>query len=1087
MRLGAGIAWWMLFWAGLAGAQELPRAPDPPRTLVPDKPSVERTLPGRLEETEPALYYLKDKQGQLQAVPGFSFETFVDLYKLKNQLEQPEARPVFTVAQLTAGGAAVGDRAELTVQVKIRTEEARWTRVPLRLDQAVLREPAQYEGKGKHFVHYQAGGEGYVAWIEGPAQSEHVLTLKVLVPLVELGDTTRLKLFLPRATAGEVKLTVPLAGAAASVAAGTVSAAAVTGQEATELTVLGPGGDLELSWRAADARSTGPAAALEVVGTILARIDGRSIDSEATLTVRSYGEPFDRFGVRLPREAELVPHPAGSYTVSPRKPAKGSNERLVEVRLPRPTAGPVEVQLTTRRRYDAKSEQWLELGGFEVPEASRQWGHVAVAVVGDWQVLWGPSRGMQRVDQWPERLRYEDVVAGFEYFAQPATLGVRLVPRKTYLGVEPEYVLLVDPDQVKLEAKLRYTIRGAKAFKLDVNLGDWQFDAVEPDYLVSTDAVSVTSAGMLTIPLQQPTTGQVELVLRARRAVAAKSAKLSVSLPQPQVNSLGPAALVVLPADNLELVPDSAAIAGLTRQQVRPSMPLPERQQAPLFYRGEASKAVFAADLVVHPRSVSVEVASQVAIGPAGVQVEQKLSYAIAHEPLERLILDVPRALAVPEKLAFEFQGQALAGVVLPGAAAEGPVHVAVTLPRSCLGSCELVLKYSLGAEPGGGTRTLRVPLVMPAEGNLRSNKLSVTAPPEMSVQPADAAWTPVPEEGQRAKVVLSAAGRVQEVPLAVAVQAATAQPGTFVERLWIQTWLTQSERQDRAVFRLVTDKTQLPLDIPEGAAQGQMLLLVDGQPATLLVAVSGELAVPLPGPGEHTVELRYFFPGGRPARGLLDLKAPHIAGSAWSRRAYWQVVLPPNEHILATPPAFTREYEWGWEGYFWGRRPVMEQAELETWSGASRQESLAQGTNRYLFSTMGKVDGCEVRSASRSSIVLLASGVALVAGLLLIHVPAARHPTSLLVVAAAVFGIGMIYPEPMLLVSQATGLGLALAIVAGLLERAVARRRKVYSPAKSVLEKGSTEAYRTSPSAAGQASTQSAPPAPPATLEWDV
>jgi hypothetical protein len=135
----------------------------------------------------------------------------------------------------------------------------------------------------------------------------------------------------------------------------------------------------------------------------------------------------------------------------------------------------------------------------------------------------------------------------------------------------------------------------------------------------------------------------------------------------------------------------------------------------------------------------------------------------------------------------------------------------------------------------------------------------------------------------------------------------------------------------------------------------------------------------------------------------------------------------------------------------------------------------------------MGKIDRCEFRTAARSSIVLFASGIALLAGLLLIHVPAARHPTSLLAVAVLLFAAGSLFPEPMLLVSQSAGLGLALAIIAGLLEKALSRRRRPHGPGKAVLEKGSTEVFRTLAASPGPASTKSAPAAPPATLEWDV
>ena len=103
-----------------------------------------------LEEVEPPLYYLKDKEGNLQAVPGFKFETFVELYKLKSELEQPERKPRYALQAVSAAGTAGAEYGELTVQVKVLIDSSGWVRVPLRLEQAILSEPVRHEGPGEH-------------------------------------------------------------------------------------------------------------------------------------------------------------------------------------------------------------------------------------------------------------------------------------------------------------------------------------------------------------------------------------------------------------------------------------------------------------------------------------------------------------------------------------------------------------------------------------------------------------------------------------------------------------------------------------------------------------------------------------------------------------------------------------------------------------------------------------------------------------------------------------------------------------------------------------------------------------------------
>jgi hypothetical protein len=102
------------------------------------------------------------------------------------------------------------------------------------------------------------------------------------------------------------------------------------------------------------------------------------------------------------------------------------------------------------------------------------------------------------------------------------------------------------------------------------------------------------------------------------------------------------------------------------------------------------------------------------------------------------------------------------------------------------------------------------------------------------------------------------------------------------------------------------------------------------------------------------------------------------------------------------------------------------------------------------------------------------------VAGLLLIYVPASRHPATLLVLGLVLLAMGLIAPEPTLLLAQAASLGLALTLVAGLLGRSMSgRRRRPASrkePSHVRLEVGSTRTPQRPVLVNGPASTESIP-----------
>jgi hypothetical protein len=187
-----------------------------------------------------------------------------------------------------------------------------------------------------------------------------------------------------------------------------------------------------------------------------------------------------------------------------------------------------------------------------------------------------------------------------------------------------------------------------------------------------------------------------------------------------------------------------------------------------------------------------------------------------------------------------------------------------------------------------------------------------------------------------------------------------------------------------------------------------------------------------------------------------MSLELPRLGREVWVRRMYWQLVLPAHEHLTGGPSGFTGEFRWGWNGYYWGRQPLLSQAQLESWVGLARRPGppardveiettsrAAGNVNGYLFSAYGHVEGCELRTAGRTWIVLAASAAALVAGLLLIYVPRTRHPASLLVSAVVLVAMGTLYPEPALLVAQAAVLGLVLALAAGVMALVVARRHR--------------------------------------------
>jgi len=423
----------------------------------------------------------------------------------------------------------------------------------------------------------------------------------------------------------------------------------------------------------------------------------------------------------------------------------------------------------------------------------------------------------------------------------------------------------------------------------------------------------------------------------------------------------------------------------------------------------------------------------------------------------------------------LNYEDQVLAPVVLGEEADDGvkPLRMRVALPKARIGLCEISAHYSLPPAAGAGGGTVHVPLVMPLDAELTSNNVTVTPGAEQQVEVAPGVWTPVegglgPVASPRTREV-AALQRTAEIVLKLRGEGSS-DAAIMVERAWIQTCVTKSAtaaRQDRAVFQLTTRRHELEITLPEGAAYDQTSVQLNEMPVTPRTRAERILVIPLSAdristdststdrlsadvePPRYRLCLQYHFPGSRAGRGAMKFEFPGLGDDTWVRRAYWQLLLPPEEHLVVSPRELTAEFAWGWNHFYFGRQPVLSQADLEAWVGLRHPgcTPVPAGMNNYLFSSLGRIAGCEIVTAGRSTIVFVASGLALLAGLLLIYVRAARHPVVLLSATAILAGLTVIYPELALLAAQASAVGLALALLAAFLRQLTAGTRQPLLP----------------------------------------
>lgn len=1118
-----------------------------------------------IRELKPSLYYLKDKQGNLQPVPGFTLEEFRELYELKHLLEQKAQPPGYTVQSLDIQGEVRGGCAELSIEVRVSVRETP-VRIPLRLEGLVIRKfegvseptggeptvlppqppapkpqpdssaakpgasasgppPAPPKGespgptpkeaspaagaeasaaqspqsKPEYLLQWEEG-EGYVVWILAASERSHRLRFQAAAAVQQVGQQSRLRFRCLRTPVSQMKLRLPGQGlkVEASDPAALVELVSVS-DSASQLTLEGFGGNVELVWYPGSHLLAAPAGVFDVTGEAIARLEGGKVITQMNLFIKVLGQPCQEVDIRLPEGAKLQPIGQPGCTATQQTPDRITLHFLEK-------ASEYRVRLEWEQGPGNRAgENWLELGGLEVLGAVKHRGYIAVWGPGQGHLLWRASASVRQTEQLPASLLGEGLLAGFEYTGQPYSLQVRLVSQQVRVSVEPEYRLWVSAREVKLEALLKYTIRGGKVQGLRVEMPGWELEELGPEDLVGEGVIQADSQ-VVEIPLKQPTGGHLDMRWVARRAIPPGTKHLVVPLPQGwQVQwpsgatvSLLPASVVVIPEENVELRPDEKQMSGWVRQLAPSLSGLPKRQQPILAYRAESGAGALVAGLQVHERQLRVEGMAQVLVEEEGVQVEQKLSYTIAYEMVGTLSVWVPPVLP-PEALQVLVEGQPVSIVpTAPSATGPedvGPLQLAIPLPQPRIGACDLTIRYRLKSEklPANQSQLRTVPLVVPAEGEWRGWRLTVTAQEGVQVKVRSPNWKelenlsepPVPQR----RLLLGCAEPASELPLGVYRESADLGRPLRISRAFVQTWWTRSGREDRAVYRLSGGRREFALRLPEGANTGEVAVWVNGQPAVVQVESGGRLLIGLPPEtAEWVVEVGYHFEEFRSPRGLLQVVFPQPEPSVWMDRCYWVCHLPRDEHLIINPTGFVPEYQWRWNGWAWGRVPRWTPADLEVWVGARPGGLSPEGMNTYLFSTIGRFPPTSLYTAGRSVLVLTASLAALGLGILVIYVPALRHPVWILAVGIGLGASALLWPEQTVLGIQAAVLGVILAVVAALLQRRIAARQTATARiAASLLDQESTQRQYLPPPPGSTGSTHLMPPVSASTASPDM
>ena len=1048
---------WIFAGALLHAQMDDPAPKSQPESEAPNPPSS-----AGVREVKPETYVVRDADGRFVPMLNMSLEEIQRLVELELQSSHNSSPPpAYTLQELLITGTADATRADLRVEATIRLQQDGWVRIPLRFSDAILREPAEFDGAGEAFVRAEEDTGAYVCWIRASQDQPHRVSMKFAVPVRQLGSESRLALQVPRAASSSLDLRVPVADVHATASNGLLEIKKV-GSE-TQLLVTGLTPDFQVAWTAGDAAPIESRSLLKAdIRTLIKVNDLHEISGEVNLSVENLRGGFDSFTVSLPPGTVLSPRQPTrpEYRITDLGGQDETRGTRLQVKLEKRAAQIRDVQLLTTLSPVANGKiAEFEAGGVEVEDAIGQTQTIDFFVEGDLSVNWRPGPNVQRTIV-PDDAK-DAIEARFESVRRSPSLRFQVSPHEALISVDPLYVLHLESDRIRLSATLHYKIRRTSAYGVNVYCPKWRIDQVLPETVVDSPSLDRDKRDPLYIPLKASAiqeNGEFTLQIEGVYEADPTDGVVSVVLPRPEGKMLTAATVAVLPADNVALTVVEEQLQGLERESFPPDIDLPQRQQSPLFFRerSDGKSAVFAAEIGRRERSVSISPSCRIEISGPRIRVWQTLDYKIAYEKLRFIELTAPRYLIQPENLRILEGEHALPFVVLAdqsgdAEAAAGQtedladgdqVRLQVDLLSDRIGQWAATIEYELPLpqSQAESPNSIRVPLVLPVTGDdtaLTSCRLDIRADEDQHVRVTGGNWEAVDDDSPDLAGTLVSRFPPSHVELLLDKSQGGTNVSTVVRKAWFQTWLQSQHRRDRAVFQVSTTKEQIEILLPADARLEYVALdgrLVEsdldslGRRVTIKMGDAGELK-------SSVVELWYGFSGGEYSSGTVGLEPAVIAESTWSSRMYWSLATPSTDHLLLLPRGATPEMSWAQRGVFRHRVADLDQVDLERWIGASRQQGLPASLNNYLFSSFGETRNLQCTLGSRSMILLIVSGSALLAGLLLIHVRILRHPAVVFVGGLILVSTVLLYPDLATAVCQASFLGIGLVLSALLLK----------------------------------------------------
>lgn len=1035
-----------------------------------EKTSVPGARANSSKDEKPEIIYLIDESGKKSPLiflkPG---QTPEEAWKQRQSTQQDanEQQPAAGVTRVSLTGEVQGNRAvleaKIVVQVLIDGESVP---VELRMAEATLIDNPQHEGPGRVSPGKLNGAKGRTWWFQG--RGEHRLTFKLSVPVQERSPGSRLQLSLPPAAFSELKLRVPHARVTATLQKQVdETAPIVMAAGRSEIHVAGLGSLLDLSWKPRiDPQASMPV--LEADSTVFVDIDAGAVFAEARQQIRAIDGTgtFETLSVHLPKKSKLLSlHGAAVAGYQPDKQLPDT----IHIQLKQATRGPIELNWNLELSTSSETSA-VEVEGFDVEGAVRQSGMIGLRVEARRQLddSRADLRFVRRVDVADAKKQFSRVpTAVYRFSKQPFHLTVAVRTVEPHTTVSPILILTFSADSIDFEGMFLFRVARGSVKNVEIRWPNWRGNGwtLQPHEENATISDRIEDGDdRIVYRLKENVGGTFEVRLKAKRSLTLNGEPIDFDLPLATATSHRQGSVVVDMQDNVEVdsfKPEGETVArllGAPPPVVLQRINTTVRRQL-IVYEVDSDPLRFTATVTAHSPSVQTSTIVRLnASDQLSPTVRQTINYTAAWGRLDSVSLLVPSSIS--EKVQFFSESIPLTRKTWPDGDQPGWKRVTLTLDRSRIGRFEVQATYDVDEELSAALdrgQILSIPVIQSGDSDFLTTRFQADRPEGIAALISDQEWQ-LQTDGMGLPI-WTAKDAKQFVPVSVSRTNDKLQKSVSIARAYVETFIEQDGTAHSVGHYLITDSPQkIEFTLPSGSDLDRAQVKWDGEPLvadqiSTIDATPGHYTLSVPTSSTdsaHVLMIGFHSLNGRSLSwsNAIDVAAPKFAGKSWVGQSIWEIVLTDSQLLFADPKGFTSQNRWrreGLGGTLWVRQPQQSPTDLQQWLPGIDRSGLnypEQSGNRYQFACFGSHSRMQFQSMSWPMIVGIGSGLSLVLGLMFQYVPGARNVLSLLLIAFVTAIVGVWYTSPVLLLLQASGLGLVLAIVSSLIQRFIRRRR---------------------------------------------